>query len=210
MQLLLAEDLARAPVVPVIVIDRAGDAVPLARTLVEAGLPLVEITLRTPAAPAAIAAVAEAVPEAVVGAGSVLGPADVALAREAGARFAVSPGATPALLAAAEAEGLPLLPGAATASEVMALLERGFRHLKFFPAVPAGGPAALAALAGPLPLARFVPTGGIDAEGAAEWLALPNVVAVGGSWIAPRAAIRAGDWALIGERARAAAALVRR
>jgi 2-dehydro-3-deoxyphosphogluconate aldolase/(4S)-4-hydroxy-2-oxoglutarate aldolase len=199
---------AMAPVIPVIVIDRAADAVPLARTLVAAGLPVLEVTLRTPAALAAIAAMA-AVPGAVVGAGTVLSGEDAAAAAASGARFAVSPGATPALVAGCAAAGLPLLPGAATASEAMVLAEAGFATLKFFPAEPAGGLAYLRALAGPLPQLRFCPTGGISAATAGDWLALPTVACVGASWVAPQAMIAAGDWAGIGARATAAAALRR-
>jgi 2-dehydro-3-deoxyphosphogluconate aldolase/(4S)-4-hydroxy-2-oxoglutarate aldolase len=196
----------RAPVIPVIVIDRAADAVPLAETLVAAGLPVLEVTLRTPAALAAIAAMAE-VPGALVGAGTVLTADDAGRAAAAGARFAVSPGATPRLLAGCADAGLPILPGAATASEAMALAEAGFETLKFFPAEPAGGAAYLRALAGPLPGLSFCPTGGITPATAPDWLALPNVVCVGASWVAPQAMIAAGDWAGIAARAAAAAAL---
>jgi 2-dehydro-3-deoxyphosphogluconate aldolase/(4S)-4-hydroxy-2-oxoglutarate aldolase len=197
---------ARAPVIPVLVIEDAGLAPPLAEALVAGGLPVLEVTLRTPAALEAIRAMAE-VPGAEVGAGTVLTAGDLAAARQAGAGFAVSPGATPALLDAAEAEGLPLLPGAATASEAMALLARGHDLAKFFPAAPLGGAAALAALAGPLPQMAWCPTGGINAASAPDYLALPNVLCVGGSWVAPRAMLEARDWAGIEELARAAAAL---
>lgn len=194
---------ALAPVVPVLVVEDAGHARPLAEALVAGGLPVLEVTLRTPCALQAIRAMAQ-VPGGVVGAGTVLTPADMAAAKAAGAQFAVSPGATPALLAAAEAEGLPILPGAATASEVMALLERGHTVAKFFPAAVLGGAPALKALAGPLPQMAFCPTGGIGAGNAAEYLALSNVLCVGGSWVAPGHLVAAGDWAGVQSLARAA------
>jgi 2-dehydro-3-deoxyphosphogluconate aldolase / (4S)-4-hydroxy-2-oxoglutarate aldolase len=202
-------DLCRlAPVIPVLVIEDAADAAPMAAALVGGGLPVLEVTLRTPAALDAIAEMAK-VPGARVGAGTVLGPRDAALARAAGAEFAVAPGATPGLVGACAAEGLPLMPGAATASEVMVLLEQGFSMLKFFPAVPAGGRAMLSALSGPLPRARFCPTGGISEANAPDFLALPNVVCVGGSWVASADVVAAKDWAGIAARARSAAALGR-
>ncbi len=204
----LLEIAARAPVVPVLVVERLADAAPLAQALVAGGLPVLEVTLRTPVALDAIRAMAE-VPGGLVGAGTLLTPEDVRRAKAAGARFGVSPGATEALLAASEDEGLPLLPGAATASEVMRLLERGYRALKFFPAEQAGGAALLKALSAPLPLARFCPTGGIGQNNAAAYLSLPNVVCVGGSWVAPGAMVAAGDWAGITALARAAAAIER-
>jgi 2-dehydro-3-deoxyphosphogluconate aldolase/(4S)-4-hydroxy-2-oxoglutarate aldolase len=200
----LEEILRAAPIIPVITIERAEDAVPLARALVAGGLKALEITLRTPAAPAAAAAIAKAVPEAIVGLGTVLTPRDLQSAEALGARFALSPGATPDLLAAAAEGELPFIPGIQTASELMAALARGFDVVKFFPAVPAGGIAALNALAGPFPQVRFCPTGGIGADNFADWLALPNVVSVGGSWLAPPADIRAGNSAAITERARRA------
>jgi len=199
--------LAGATVVPVLMIDSVATALPLARALVAGGITVLEITLRTPAALEAIRAIAGEVEGAVVGAGTVLTSAQYQAAERAGARFVVSPGATPALLEAAAASGAPFLPGAATASEVMRLLEHGYRCLKFFPAEPAGGIAYLQALAAPLPGARFCPTGGIDAERAPGYLALPNVLCVGGSWLAPRDAVAAGDWPGITGLARAAAAL---
>lgn len=205
----LTELLRLAPVVPVITIERVEDAVPLARALVAGGLRLLEITLRTPAACDAAAAIIAEAPEAVVGIGTVLTPEDLARARDLGARYALSPGATAELLDAAAESGLPFMPGVATASELMAALARGFDVVKFFPAVPAGGVAALKALAGPFPHARFCPTGGIGEENAAEWLALPNVVVVGGSWLTPAADIRAGAWDRITERARRASSLGR-
>ncbi|MEU6084998.1 bifunctional 4-hydroxy-2-oxoglutarate aldolase/2-dehydro-3-deoxy-phosphogluconate aldolase [Streptomyces sp. NPDC047108] len=196
-----------APVVPVVVLDDAADAVPLARALVAGGLPAIEVTLRTPAAPAAIRAVADAVPDAVVGAGTVLSPEDVTTAASAGARFLVSPGWTERLLDAARASGLPFLPGVSTASEVVALLERGVSEMKFFPAEAAGGTAYLTSLASPLPRARFCPTGGIGPDTAAAYLALPNVGCVGGSWMVPQDVLRNRDWARVEELSRAAAAL---
>ena len=198
-----------APVIPVLVIEQPDDAAPLARALVAGGLPVLEVTLRTEAALDAIGAMA-AVPGAIVGAGTVLGPGDMARARDAGATFAVSPGRTEALLDAAEGEsGLPLLPGAATASEVMQLLERGYAVQKFFPAEPAGGAAMLGALAGPLPQVRFCPTGGIGLDTAPGYLELPNVACIGGSWVAPAGLVRRGEWAAIEALARQAAALPR-
>lgn len=196
-----------APVIPVVVIEDARAAVPMARALVAGGVPAIEVTLRTAAALEAVRAIAAEVEGAMVGVGTVLGEADLRAAYEAGARFAVSPGATSRLLDAAADIPLPLLPGAATASEAMALLERGYRHLKFFPAVPAGGAKLLAAWAGPLPQLRFCPTGGISAATAGEFLALPNVMCVGGSWLTPADKLAAGDWAGIEALASAAAGL---
>ncbi|MEU6460371.1 bifunctional 4-hydroxy-2-oxoglutarate aldolase/2-dehydro-3-deoxy-phosphogluconate aldolase [Streptomyces sp. NPDC046976] len=196
-----------AAVVPVVVVAEVSDAVPLARALVGGGLRGVEVTLRTPAALEAIRAIAEEVPEAVVGAGTVITPEQAAAAVAAGARFLVSPGWTEGLLAAMRGCGVPFLPGVSTASEVVALLERGVREMKFFPAQAAGGTAYLRSLAGPLPQARFCPTGGIGPGNAAEYLALPNVGCVGGSWMVPADAVAAGDWARIEALARAAAGL---
>ncbi|MFF5665039.1 bifunctional 4-hydroxy-2-oxoglutarate aldolase/2-dehydro-3-deoxy-phosphogluconate aldolase [Streptomyces griseofuscus] len=196
-----------AAVVPVVVIAEVSDAVPVARALVGGGLRGVEVTLRTPAALEAIRAIAEEVPEAVVGAGTVITPGQVAAAVAAGARFLVSPGWTGGLLAAMRGCGVPFLPGVSTASEVVALLEHGVREMKFFPAQAAGGTAYLRSLAGPLPQARFCPTGGIGPGNAAEYLALPNVGCVGGSWMVPADAVAAGDWARIEALARAAAGL---
>lgn len=204
----LAEQLAEARIVPVLTIRRADDAVALARALVAGGLRMLEVTLRTEAALAAIRAIAEAVPEARVGAGTVREPDELDAAERAGARFAVSPGFERGLArGAAEHSELPYLPAVATASEAMAARAAGYRCLKFFPAEAAGGAAALQALAGPFPELRFCPTGGIGADNAAAYLALPNVVAVGGSWLAPAAAIAAGDWARITALARAARAI---
>jgi 2-dehydro-3-deoxyphosphogluconate aldolase/(4S)-4-hydroxy-2-oxoglutarate aldolase len=199
--------LAGTPVVPVLVIESVATALPLARALVDGGLRALEITLRTPAALDVIRALAAEVEGAVVGAGTVLTAGQYQDAERAGARFVVSPGATDALLAAAAASAVPFLPGAVTASEVMRLLEQGYRFLKFFPAEPAGGVAYLEALAAPLPEARFCPTGGIDAVKARTYLSLPNVLCVGGSWVAPKDALAAGDWPRITRLARAAAAL---
>lgn len=196
-----------APVVPVLVIDEVATAVPLARALVAGGLKAIEVTFRTAAALDSIRAIAAEVEGAVVGAGTVLAPAQVEQAEAAGCRFLVSPGAAPELLAAAANSPVPLLPGAATASEAMALLERGYGYQKFFPAEPAGGVTYLKALASPLAGIRFCPTGGISRDSAGSYLALPNVVCVGGSWVAPADKVAAGDWAGIAALARDAAAL---
>lgn len=198
---------ARAPVLPVIVIETIDQAVPLARALVAGGLPVLEVTLRTPVALEAMRRIAAEVPEAVLGAGTVLTPADLDAAANAGCTFAISPGATPALYAAAEASPLAWLPAVATASEVMQGLAHGHQRFKFFPAMPAGGTATLKAFAGPFPQARFCPTGGLDAGSAPAFLALPNVGTVGGSWMLPKDAIARGDWARIEALARAAAGL---
>ncbi|MEU8572103.1 bifunctional 4-hydroxy-2-oxoglutarate aldolase/2-dehydro-3-deoxy-phosphogluconate aldolase [Streptomyces asoensis] len=196
-----------APVVPVLVVEDVADAVPLARALVAGGLPALEVTLRTPVALDAIRAISGAVPEAVVGAGTVITPAQVTACGEAGARFLVSPGWTDALLTAMRASGVPFLPGVSTTSEVVALLERGVREMKFFPAQAAGGTAYLRSLAGPLPQARFCPTGGIGPDNAPDYLALPNVGCVGGSWMVPADAVAARDWTRVERLARAAADL---
>lgn len=206
----LAGILALAPVVPVVIVDDARHAVPMARALAAGGLRAIEVTLRTPAALDAIRAIAAEVENAVVGVGTVLSGEQLETAHRAGARFAVAPGTSPRLLDAADTNELPLLPGVATASEAMALLERGYRHLKFFPAVPAGGTKLLAAWASPLPSIRFCPTGGITPSNAPEFLALPNVACVGGSWLTPKAKLEAGDWAGIEQLARDAAALQRK
>ncbi|MFZ5750336.1 MAG: bifunctional 4-hydroxy-2-oxoglutarate aldolase/2-dehydro-3-deoxy-phosphogluconate aldolase [Pseudomonadota bacterium] len=199
---------ALAPVIPVLVIDEAAQAAALAAALVAGGLPALEVTLRTPAALDAIRAMAE-VPGGVVGAGTLLTPADVKAAKAAGARFGVSPGVTDRLLDACAEAGLPLLPGAATATEVMTLLEAGYTVQKFFPAEQAGGVPALKALGAPLPQVGFCPTGGITAASAPSYLALGNVLCVGGSWVAPKDRVAAGDWAAIETLARGAAALAR-
>ncbi len=200
---------ARAPVIPVLTIDRLADAVPLARALVAGGLSVLEITLRTGAALEALANIAREVPQAVVGAGTVLDGTQLRQAIDAGARFGVSPGCTPALAQAVTAAGLPFLPGVQTVSEALALREQGFRLLKFFPADAAGGTTWLKAVAAPLAGLRFCPTGGIGVEAAPAYLALPNVACVGGSWVAPRDAVAAGDWPRIESLAKAAAALKR-
>jgi len=193
-----------SPVIPVITIARASDAVPLAHALLKGGIATIEIALRTPAAAEAARAVIAEVPQMSVGIGTVLTPQSLGEARAMGARYALSPGATPELLEAAAAGDFPFIPGVATASEVMAAVTRGFSVLKFFPAENAGGIAALRALAGPFPSTRFCPTGGINERNFRTWLAEPNVVAVGGSWLAPSADIAAGRWDAIADRAKAA------
>ncbi|MDG3040095.1 bifunctional 4-hydroxy-2-oxoglutarate aldolase/2-dehydro-3-deoxy-phosphogluconate aldolase [Roseicyclus marinus] len=197
---------ALAPIIPVLVVEDLAHARPLAEALVAGGLPALEVTLRTPCALDAIRAMA-AVPGGVVGAGTLLTPDDIRAAKDAGARFGVSPGATPRLIAASVEIGLPLLPGAATASEVMALFEQGYDMLKFFPAETAGGAPALKSIGGPIPQVAFCPTGGVTPENGPGYLALPNVICAGGSWVAPKASCVAGDWAGIEELARAAARL---
>jgi len=203
-----AEICRLAPVVPVLVIDALADAALLARALVAGGLPALEVTLRTPVALDAIRAMAE-VPGGVVGAGTLLTPADVRAAKAAGATFGVSPGATPRLLDACGEYDLPLLPGAATASEVMALLELGYTVQKFFPAEQAGGAAYLRSIGAPIPQVSFCPTGGISLKNARDYLGLANILCVGGSWVAPKALVAKGDWAGITTLAREAAALSR-
>lgn len=198
----LLDLLKDSPVIPVITIERLEDAVPLARAFMAGGMRLLEITLRTPVALKAAEAIIKDVPEAVVGIGTVLSEKDLNLAVSIGAQFALSPGATPALLQAAQKIDLPFIPGVATASEVMEALRHGFDLVKFFPAVPAGGIAMLKAMAGPFPQVRFCPTGGIDGTNAREWLVQPNVAAVGGSWLAPADDIRQGAWETITERVR--------
>jgi len=200
---------ARTPVIPVLTIGRLADAVPLARALVNGGLPVLEITLRTGVALEALGAIAREVPEAVVGAGTVLDEPQLRQAIAAGARFGVSPGCTTALAAAVKAAGLPFLPGVQTVSETLVLREQGFRLLKFFPADAAGGTTWLKAVAAPLAGLRFCPTGGIGGETAPAYLALANVACVGGSWVAPRDAVAAADWSRIEHLAAAAAALKR-
>jgi 2-dehydro-3-deoxyphosphogluconate aldolase/(4S)-4-hydroxy-2-oxoglutarate aldolase len=198
---------SKTPVIPVLTIERAADAVPLARALVAGGLPVIEVTLRTKAALEAIRAIAAEVPDCVVGVGTVLRAADIGAAIAAGAKYLVSPG-TPAELAAALADvGIPVLPGCATVSEAMALGARGFKVLKFFPAEASGGTAWLKSIAAPLPELKFCPTGGIDSKNIATYLACPNVLAVGGSWVAPKDAIASADFARITQLARAASAL---
>ncbi|WP_339766160.1 bifunctional 4-hydroxy-2-oxoglutarate aldolase/2-dehydro-3-deoxy-phosphogluconate aldolase [uncultured Pseudosulfitobacter sp.] len=197
-----------APIIPVLVVDDATHAAPLARALVAGGLPALEVTLRTPAALDVIREMA-GVPGGVVGAGTLLTPADVQAAKDAGAQFGVSPGATDRLLDACEEADLPLLPGAATASEAMRLLERGYTMLKFFPAEASGGAAAIKAIGAPIPQVMFCPTGGVSPANAADYLSLPNVVCAGGSWVAPKDMVLAGDWDGITALAQAAAQLER-
>ena len=199
--------LSRVPVVPVVVVDDPAHAVPIARALVAGGLPVIELTLRTPVALDAIRAIASEVPETLVGAGTIVTPGQAKEALDAGAQFLVSPGSTPSLLGAMADTGLPFLPGTATVSEVLAVLEAGYTELKFFPAEASGGAAFLKSLASPVPTARFCPTGGITAASAASYLSLPNVGCVGGSWLTPADALAAGDWGRVTELARAAAAL---
>ena len=201
--------MARAPVIPVLTIEREADAVPLARALCAGGLTVLEVTLRTPAALAAIAAMRKAVPEAIVGAGTLIVPEDFVRVAAAGAQFAVTPGLTEELAVAGRHAGLPLLPGVATASELLAARAAGYTALKFFPAEPAGGTAMLAAFAPVFADVVFCPTGGITRESAPRYLQLKNVACVGGSWVTPAAAVQAGDWAQIEALARDAAALAR-
>ncbi len=200
---------ADASVIPVLTVEREADAVPLARALYEGGLGVIEVTFRTPAAAAAIAAIVREVPQVVVGAGTLLRAADIAAARAAGARFLVSPGITPELAAAALAAELPYLPGVATPSEVMAARALGICVMKLFPAEALGGTALLRALAPVFPGIAFCPTGGIDERSAADYLALPNVPMVGGSWMAPREAVAARDWGRIRRLAERAAGIGR-
>ena len=199
--------LKAAPVIPVMVIENVADAVPLARALVKGGLPVLEITLRTKAALECIRAIIAEVEGAIVGAGTVLDGKKLKETEHLGCAFAVSPGSTRALLDAAEDIIVPLLPGSATASECMALMERGYRFQKFFPAEPAGGTAYLASLSSPLPQVRFCPTGGITLQTAPNYLKLANVITVGGSWMAPKSLVAAKDWAAIEALAREAAKL---
>ena len=202
-----ADLLALSPVIPVVVVDDAEHAVPLAQALLRGGVRVIELTLRTSAALAAIERVAAEVPGIVIGAGTVTAPEHAEQAAKAGAAFLVTPGSTDRVLDAAEDTGLPFLPGAATVSEAMRLAERGLTSLKFFPAEAAGGVDYLKSIGGPLPGLRFCPTGGITPATAPNYLALPNVGCVGGSWLAPKDALLAGDWARIEELARAASAL---
>jgi len=198
---------AHGPVIPVIVLQRVADAVPLAEALLAGGVKVLEVTLRTDVALACIEAIAKQVPEALVGAGTIRNAADARAARDAGSRFAVSPGYTPEVGAACRELGLPLLPGVATASEVMAAQADGHDFLKFFPAQQAGGIPMLKALGGPFPDVVFCPTGGITLETAPQFLALPNVRVCGGSWLTPADAVEQGDWARITRLAREASAL---
>jgi 2-dehydro-3-deoxyphosphogluconate aldolase/(4S)-4-hydroxy-2-oxoglutarate aldolase len=196
--------MTRGPVIPVVVLDRVADAVPLARALLAGGVDTMEITLRTPAGIDAIAAVAEKVSDMAVGAGTISTSVQVRDALNAGASFLVSPGSSPLLLAAMLQSGVPILPGATTASEVLNLLENGITEMKFFPAATSGGVKALQALGGPFPDVTFCPTGGIVPTSSADYLALPNVACVGGSWLTPRGLIDAQDWHAITALASAA------
>jgi 2-dehydro-3-deoxyphosphogluconate aldolase/(4S)-4-hydroxy-2-oxoglutarate aldolase len=199
-----------APVVPVMVVERIEDAVPLARALYNGGLKVLEITLRTPCALDAISAMVEALPDdAVIGAGTIITPADLEKAIKAGSTFLVSPGTTPALIEAAKSSSIPLLAGVATPTEAMNLYVQGFTHLKFFPAEAAGGVPMLKSIGGPLPQITFCPTGGIDLAKAPSYLALPNVACVGGTWMAPKELMKAGRWDEIERLAREAASLPR-
>lgn len=200
--------LAKVPVIPVLTIDSVDQAAPLARALCGGGLPAIEVTLRTPVALEAIKAIAGKVPEAIVGAGTLREEADVVASIRAGARFLVTPGTTGLLAASLADAGVPALPGCATVSEALALAALGFKALKFFPAEASGGVAWLKSVSAPLPNIRFCPTGGIDMSNAAAYLALPNVFAVGGSWVAPREALAANDYARIAALARNAAGLL--
>ncbi|GAM97061.1 4-hydroxy-2-oxoglutarate aldolase [alpha proteobacterium U9-1i] len=210
MRALEAKDVfALSPVMPVVTLENAASAGPLARALLAGGIKTLEIALRTPASLDAIRVAAAEAPELVVGAGTVLTEADLEAAIEAGARYALSPGATPALLRAGRGAPIPLAPGIATASEIMLGYEHGYTCFKFFPAEALGGPSALKQLGAPLASARFCPTGGIGPEAVSKYLALPNVVCVGGSWVAPADKIAAGDWAAIESLARKAASFAR-
>lgn len=205
----LLEIMHTSPVIPVIAIDDIDHAVPLARALVAGGIRVLEVTLRTEHGLPAIRAMVEQVPQAIIGVGTLTQGEEFTAARDAGAVFGVSPGLTPALIAAAKSSGLPLLPGVMTPSEVMVAREAGFRQLKLFPAVPAGGVGMLNAIAGPLSDVTFCPTGGVSQENAAQFLACKNVACVGGSWLTPKDAMQAGDWAQITELATAASGLPR-
>jgi 2-dehydro-3-deoxyphosphogluconate aldolase/(4S)-4-hydroxy-2-oxoglutarate aldolase len=198
-----------SPVIPVVTIDDPQDAVPLARALANGGVGIIELTLRTESALTSLKLIANEVPEILVGAGTILTPGQADAAVAAGARFLVSPGVTPALLTSMLSLDVPVLPGVATVGEVMAVLEAGLDAMKFFPAGPAGGPSYLAAIGAPIPQVRFCPTGGISLATAPDYLALPNVACVGGSWLTPAAAVAAKDWDRITGLARGAAALSR-
>ncbi len=195
------------PVMPVLIIERIEDAVPLARALAAGGLKAIEVTLRTPVALDAIRAIAAESPDTLVGAGTILSPADYEAAVKAGSKFIVSPGATPALFAAAKESDVPFLPGTSSASEIMAAREAGLKVVKFFPAEQAGGAPFLKAISSPIADMKFCPTGGISLKNARDYLSLPNVVCVGGSWVAPKELVAAGDWAGITRLAAEAAAL---
>jgi len=199
--------LTAQPVIPVVAVDSAAEGVKLARALAAGGLKAVEVTLRTPAALDAIRAISSEVPETACGAGTILEPKQFDRAANAGAKFIVSPGATVELLDAARSSDVPLLPGSATASELMAMLEEGYEVLKFFPAEQIGGAAFLRSIAPVFPALRFCPTGGVSMSNVRDYLSLPNVICVGGSWVAPKAAVAAGDWAEITRLAREAVTL---
>ncbi len=196
-----------SPVVPVMVIENLSDAVPLAKALVDGGLRVLEITLRTAPALEAIKAIKESVPDAIVGAGTIINVETLQASIEAGAEFIVTPGSTPAIIDAAQAAGIPILPGVNTPSEAMALLEKGITEMKFFPAEAAGGIPMLKSIAGPLPQIQFCPTGGVNPKNAPDYLALKNVACIGGSWMAPAELVNAGDWDEITRRALEASAL---
>jgi 2-dehydro-3-deoxyphosphogluconate aldolase/(4S)-4-hydroxy-2-oxoglutarate aldolase len=197
----------RAPVVPVVTISDARMSIDLAQTLVEAGLPVIEVTLRTPAALDAINAIAKAVPDAIIAAGTILTASQIREVADAGAKFIVTPGTPPVLAEALREAPIPVMPGCSTVSEAMALANLGFQFLKFFPAAASGGTAWLKGVHGPLPKLSFCPTGGIDAANAGSYLALPNVVCVGGTWVTPAEALAKGDWATVGRLASEAAKL---
>jgi 2-dehydro-3-deoxyphosphogluconate aldolase/(4S)-4-hydroxy-2-oxoglutarate aldolase len=205
----LLDIMLTSPVIPVIAIDEISHAVPLAQALVAGGIRVLEVTLRTAQGLPAIRAIAEQVPDAIVGVGTLTHPDEFTAARDAGAVFGVTPGLTPSLIVAAKSSGLPLLPGTMTPSEILAAREAGFRQLKLFPAVPAGGVGMLKAIIGPLPDMMFCPTGGVSQANAADFLACKNVACVGGSWLTPKDLVHAGDWARITELAKAASRLAR-
>ncbi|MBV16027.1 MAG: keto-deoxy-phosphogluconate aldolase [Thalassospira sp.] len=209
MSLSSREILSKAPVVPVLVIEDANDAVPLAKALVAGGLPVLEITLRSAAAEESIKRIIAEVPGAITGAGTVINAKQMERMAEIGCAFAVSPGHTDGLLKAAKDTGVPLLPGAGTPSEIMNLIDHGYDILKFFPAEQQGGVSMLKALSGPLPQVSFCPTGGVSLNNLADYLKLPNIITVGGSWVAPKDAVKAGDWATITKLAQEATDRVR-
>ncbi|WP_115718790.1 bifunctional 4-hydroxy-2-oxoglutarate aldolase/2-dehydro-3-deoxy-phosphogluconate aldolase [Gallaecimonas mangrovi] len=196
--------LTASPVMPVLVIEKLEHAVPLAKALLAGGVKVLEVTLRTDCALAAIAEIAKAVPEALVGAGTVLNAEDYQAAVAAGAKFVISPGMTPSLVKAAKAGTAPLIPGVSTLSEVMTGMDLGLEFFKFFPAEASGGAPALKAMGGPIPQVKFCPTGGVSPKNASEYLSLPNVLCVGGSWLAPKEMMETGDWQGITDLAKAA------
>lgn len=207
MAVTIKEIMETSPVVPVMVIENLEDAVPLAKALVDGGLKVLEITLRTAPALEAIAAIKESVPDAIVGAGTIINTETLQASLDAGAEFIVTPGSTPAIIDAAQASGVPILPGVNTPSEAMVLLEKGITAMKFFPAEAAGGIPMLKSIAGPLPQITFCPTGGVNPKNAPDYLALPNVACVGGSWMAPTDMVKAKKWEEIKQLASEAAAL---